>query len=125
MKPLLVLDFDGVVHSYVSGWKGAADVGDGPVEGAFDFIDRASKHFRIAIYSSRSAQPGGIDAMKHWFKRYWFVWGGLADGLDMIEWPTEKPPAFLTIDDRALLFEGTWPDPLELLEFKPWNKKGN
>ena len=40
-----------------------------------------------------------------------------------LTFPTEKPPAFLTLDDRALTFDGTWPDITTLQEFKPWNKK--
>lgn len=40
-----------------------------------------------------------------------------------INWPTDKPPAHLTIDDRGLTFDGTWPT-IEFIEaFKPWNKK--
>jgi hypothetical protein len=32
-KPILCLDFDGVLHSYTSGWKGAAVIPDPPVPG--------------------------------------------------------------------------------------------
>ncbi len=36
-----------------------------------------------------------------------------------------KPPAFLTIDDRAICFDGVWADknPADLLNFQPWNKR--
>ena len=34
-----------------------------------------------------------------------------------------KPPAFLTIDDRAIQFTGIFPDPKDLLDFVPWNKQ--
>jgi hypothetical protein len=64
MKPILCLDFDGVIHSYTSGWQGAAIIPDQPVEGALNFIYRATDHFRVAIFSSRSNQPGGVDAMR-------------------------------------------------------------
>ena len=39
-----------------------------------------------------------------------------------IEWPWFKPPAHVTIDDRALTFVGTWPELQAIHDFKPWNK---
>lgn len=135
MKPILCLDFDGVVHLYISGWQGAATVGDGPVPGVFDFIERAMEHFTIAIFSSRSNQDGGLYAMKTWLLLQWGLhlcdagqpnYGARAVSLcQEIQWPLEKPQAFLTIDDRALCFGGLWSayNPVELLKFKPWNKQ--
>lgn len=61
-KPILCLDFDGVIHSYVSGWQGAAVIPDAPVDGALDFIANAVSRFKVAIYSTRSHQPGGREA---------------------------------------------------------------
>lgn len=51
-KPILVLDFDGTCHSYMSGWQGADVVLDPPVDGFFEFIESASRHFSIHIFSS-------------------------------------------------------------------------
>lgn len=65
-KPILCLDFDGVIHSYTSGWKGADVIPDAPVADAMRFIWDATDHFRVAIYSSRSGQRGGIRAMRSW-----------------------------------------------------------
>lgn len=42
--------------------------------------------------------------------------------LQRIKFPTKKPAAFLTIDDRAVCFKGVFPKPESLLDFKPWNK---
>ena len=120
-KPILCLDFDGTMHSYASGWQGAVIIPDPPVDGLYEFLQRASEHFELAVYSARSHQEGGIEAMKAWLY-FWapdWVTCGLLQGL---QFPLEKPPAFLTIDDRALMFTGVWPDPDALLEFKPWYK---
>lgn len=118
-KPILCLDFDGVLHSYTSGWKGADVIPDPPVPGAFQFIADAAQHFHVHIYSSRSGQPGGIEAMRQWFEE-WDPKGGI---LSLLSFPTEKPPAFIGIDDRVLTFNGTFPSARELLNFKPWNKR--
>jgi hypothetical protein len=47
------------------------------------------------------------------------------DILSQIQWPTTKPPGFLSIDDRGLQFNGDWSKfvPAELIKFKPWNKR--
>jgi len=127
-KPILCLDFDGVIHSYSSGWKGADIILDPPVPGALQFIIAAMEQFTVAIYSSRSGQPGGIEAMVQWLGR-WSVDPeyGMPGNFDhgawgAIQWPTEKPPAFVTIADRAITFDGTWPTLDMLKSFKPWNK---
>ena len=123
-KPILCLDFDGVIHSYASGWKGADIIPDLPVPGALQFIAAAMEYFTVAIFSSRSHQPGGIRAMQEWLD-YWALMTDARsnDAWGIIQWPTEKPAAFLTIDDRAITFDGTWPDVADLLKFKPWNKR--
>jgi hypothetical protein len=127
--PVLCIDFDGVLHSYNSGWQGADIIPDPPVPGAIEFLKEASKHFEIHIFSSRSHQRGGMEAMQNWL---WKQVTGKEYSLDeticcpvwllKIKWPIVKPPAFLSIDDRGMTFTGTFPDPKELLKFKPWNK---
>jgi hypothetical protein len=120
-KPILCLDFDGVIHSYTSGWKGANVIPDPPVDGAMSFIREALKHFTVAIFSSRSHQPGGLDAMKDYIALNSEM--GFHDPIVGLEWPLEKPAAMVTIDDRALTFDGTWPAIDALKNFKPWNKR--
>jgi hypothetical protein len=131
MKPILCLDFDGVIHSYTSGWYGATVIPDPPVPGALQFIVDMLPHFRVAIFSSRSNQPGGIEAMQAYLTDQARQWKDFAPWEDVswelaaaVEWPTEKPAAFLTIDDRALCFNGDFAiyTPEALLAFKPWNK---
>lgn len=127
--PILLLDFDGVCHSYTSGWKGPAIIPDPPVPGLFEFLQEAQKHFDVQIYSSRSGQEGGVEAMHEWFRLHYAEWcrERNLDGdppVCELSFPKEKPPAFLTIDDRAICFDGVWPDAAKLVEFKPWNKRG-
>ena len=125
-KPILCLDFDGVIHSYTTKWEAAHIIPDPPVPGAIDFIVRAMVDFRVAIYSSRSNQLGGLIAMREWMRRNFDREKYMPHEIDavmkLIEWPTAKPPAFVTIDDRAITFDGTWPALDTLRNFKPWNK---
>jgi len=133
-KPILCLDFDGVCHSYTSGWQGADSIPDAPVDGLFEFMDEAREVFDIQIFSSRSHQNGGILAMRHWFAKHFTAYmfsrepelkGKFTEFFcpDWLSFPTEKPAAFISIDDRAITFTGEWPNIDTLRNFKPWFKK--
>jgi hypothetical protein len=84
--------------------------------------------------SSRSKTSDGIDAMHNWMRSESIKEFGedhpmSTRSADRSSYPItfchEKPAAFLTIDDRALCFEGDWSEfnPADLLNFKPWNKR--
>lgn len=129
-KPILCLDFDGVIHSYTSGWQGAAVIPDPPVPGALEFIERATQVFSVAVYSTRSHQPGGREAMHAWLKMHYAAaldggWKEAERLLKEVDFPETKPPALVGIDDRQITFSGEWPDIDGLLAFKPWNKRAN
>ena len=119
MGEILCIDFDGVLHSYKSGWQGADVVSDEPVPGAIEWLTNLAKSnkYGIAIYSARSSQAGGIEAMRKWLIDNGFSW------MKCISFPIQKPAAYLTIDDRCICFNGTYPTMDEIDNFTPWNKK--
>lgn len=130
-KPILCVDFDGVIHSYTSKWERADLIPDPPVPGALAWLWKATEWFEVHVYSSRSKSPAGLAAMRHWLLDHATVEFGADHPMAAIEdhplrFSHDKPAAFLTIDDRALCFDGDWDaiDPTELLDFKPWNKRG-
>lgn len=127
-KPILCLDFDGVIHSYERGWQGGEIYGS-VTPGFFDWLNQAHRFFKIIIYSSRSKTEEGRAAMREWFSSQEYLWlkdknpstGVYPEGT--ISFAHEKPLAFLTIGNRALTFDGDWRkfDPSRLIQFKPWN----
>lgn len=132
-NPIICVDFDGVIHSYTSGWKGVDVIPDAPVEGAINWLmahlpmPEGLGHMgdykgpEVCIYSSRSKERKGIKAMKEWLVKHGLPWQYIGD--DILKFPTQKPPAFLTIDDRAICFNGFFPNASEMMSFKPWNKR--
>lgn len=129
-KPTVCIDFDGVVHSYTSGWTALDVAPDPPVPGAFDAIRRfLDDGWQVAIFSSRSASPFGLAAMRNWLT-LWATAEDLETGCGMswtqfVTFPQHKPPATISIDDRGLTFDGDWSQfvPASLRNFVPWNKR--
>jgi hypothetical protein len=127
-KPTLCVDFDGVIHRYSRGWQKDGAIYDDAVPGFFEWLKITQKYFRIVIYSSRSDTPEGIELMKDWLTKQYAAWlrgTGNVGVIEEIEFSNVKPPAWLTIDDRAIHFKGDW-SASELsvdamLNFKPWN----
>lgn len=131
IKPILCLDFDGVLHSYTSGWQGTEVIPDPPVDGLFEFLWEAIKVFDVQIYSSRSNSDGGIRAMRTWLAinidKYWNTHPDMPEPrvelINQIKFPTHKPAAFIGLDDRVLTFTGEFPSIESLQNFQPWNKR--
>ena len=124
-KPILCLDFDGVCHLYTSGWQGADVIPDETVPGLFEFLEQAAPFFDIQVFSSRSHQPGGIPAMQAWFEKQYQKWqeeGHKGSGPLPLTFPTQKPAAFVSLDDRAITFNGQWPEVEFIRNFQPWHK---
>lgn len=124
-KPIICLDFDGVIHSYTSGWKGPRNIPDPPVDGALTFILDALRHYDVVIHSSRARYFGGISAMRQWLRKHagslwWDTPAG--PGIEDVRFVRWKPPAVVTIDDRAIRFDGKFPTPREAATLVPWNK---
>lgn len=115
--PILCLDFDGVMNTYASGWQGVGVCNDPPVDGLEAFLEQALLHFEVHVYSSRSAVYRGRETMEAWCQKW------LSPRIaQCLFFPEHKPPAMVTLDDRALTFTGTWPDVVTLRAFVPWTK---
>ena len=117
MKQTVVFDFDGVIHSYTSGWKGTLEIPDPPVKGIKESLKEIHEAgYEIVIVSTRCAYPNGGEAMYDWLKKY-----DLTPYVDRIV--PHKPPAIVYIDDRAICFDGDSKSLLEKIKnFKPWYK---
>lgn len=112
----LCFDFDGVLHSYHSGWKGATEIPDPPVPGMVEAILRLqSLGWTVVVCSSRARHEGGPEAMREWL---------VAHGFGALPVTAEKVPAELYVDDRALRFSGSVPEMLEAIDQwrGPWNR---
>lgn len=132
-NPIICVDFDGVIHSYTSGWQGVSVISDPPVPGAIKWLEdhlpvpdcicaMAPAHEGpiVQIYSSRSKSWCGRRAMKKWLIKHGMHAGYINEKI--LKFPTKKPAAFLTIDDRAICFDGNFPTTDQMINFKPWNK---
>lgn len=110
----VVFDFDGVIHSYVSGWKGIDNIPDPPVEGIKEVIDtiRREDGYRVAVVSTRCSEEKGKIAIQEYLKKHDIV-------VDYVL--KEKPPAVVYIDDRAIRFNGKTDGLVDQIKgFKNW-----
>lgn len=114
-KKTVVFDFDGVIHSYTSGWKGASIVEDPVVPGIQSVIkELREKRYEVVVVSARCSTREGMDAVKQYLENNDII-------VDRVM--KEKPPAICYIDDRAICFDGNAETLIEKIRtFRPWNR---
>lgn len=115
MQKIVVFDFDGVIHSYTSGWKGIENIPDLPVPGIAEAIKEIrNAGYYVSIVSSRALEMKGIEAIWAYLEKY---------NIKVDSVGCMKQPAICYIDDRAICFDGK-PERLlgRIKSFKPWNK---
>lgn len=112
-KPTVVFDFDGVIHSYRSGWKGPGVIPDPVVPGIIDAIDHLRANgYMVVVVSTRCASSEGMEAVKNYLTENQIVVDGVL---------AEKPPALCYVDDRAICFRGNVQKLASQVEsFKTW-----
>jgi len=102
IKNRIMIDFDGVIYDY-DGWNDGKLI-NGPIPVAIELIkDLKNDGFEIVIFTSRASENGNqnptseelINDMKIWLKKYDIPYDYIT---------SEKLPALVYIDDRALNF---------------------
>lgn len=124
-KKSIILDFDGVLHSYTTKFRFPWIIPDPPVPGAMKFLQEMVAHFTVRIYSTRSFNSRGLAAMKKWIKEKGIEECGeeFKEAFKKLKFPEKgKPTGHLYIDDRGFHFEGDWPSAEFIENFKPWNR---
>jgi hypothetical protein len=114
----VALDFDGVINSYKSGWKGETETDD-PVKGAAEGILKLlDMGLSVVIYSTRAGSPEGKKTI------YDYLWSIIGGATERIAISAEKPIASVYVDDRAVTFSGDWEEiPEKIEKFKSWVDK--
>ena len=114
--PRIACDFDGVIHSYVSGWV-EGSIPDPPVDGAIEWLEETSKKCEIIIFSARLQDESNLTKVK----RYLVDHGLSTEALARLDFKP-KPGATIYLDDRAWQFNGkNFPTVEEVKNFRPWN----
>lgn len=121
----IAVDFDGVIHSYVTPWIAAFVIPDAPVPGAMLWLYTMIQKFEVNIFTTRGKSWRGRRTVREWLKRYaGGMWNGHDDarGLKNVRITATKEPALIYLDDRAVRFDGkNFPSVEEVHKLRPWS----
>lgn len=121
-KYTVAVDFDGVIHSYTSGWRedwmtDPIKLLDPPVEGAIRWLMQIRRDLEVVLLTTRGGAVGSGGAVMKWLRHYGY------EGDDLLI-TNLKVPALAYVDDRGWRFmgPGTFPSAGDILRAKPWFK---
>jgi len=113
-KPNLVVDFDGTIQTYASGWQGPDNIPDPPTKDVKKALDILKNSFRIIIFSVRAETEEGAKGIEAYMEKHNLYY----DKIQITK------PIGLIIDDNCIRFEGDWSKTLQqIADFQHWQKK--
>lgn len=118
-KPSILVDFDGVINSYKSGWDKHSPgiIKDPPTDGVKDALEHLRKSYILIVFSTRAETEEGKAAIDKYLKEH-----GLRDYFLCIT--HRKLPSKFIIDDRAISFKGDWQEVIQNIEnYQHWHNK--
>ncbi len=143
----IAIDFDGVIHKYSKGWQDGSCYDD-EVDGVFEVIKELMKEYTVFIFSTRSPRQikkwlrprimesdymvsgPGNDPQEYIWSKYGFTcrvipfWVKFWNKKNVLGITKRKLPAMVYIDDRAMRFDGNWPEVIsQLTSFKTYQQK--
>lgn len=106
----IMIDFDGVIHSYDKGWQNGEIYGD-VIEGAKETIDELSKDHQIVIFTTRVSEGHNAEMGRNYNESIKDVENWLNEHDIYFDFITaDKLPAIAYIDDKAIEFKNNWKD---------------
>jgi hypothetical protein len=127
-RPTISVDFDGVIFPYSRGWRDGELYETAATPGFWPWLQLVTERFKVVVHSSRFAEDGAAELARGWLRACHETAGSpCGAALAAVRFSATKPPAWLTIDDRCLRFDGDWTaeelQPDALLAFKPWTQR--
>lgn len=118
--PSVAIDFDGCLARYDG--KFDKELLGEPNPGAIEALKNyLAADFHVIIFTTRAESPEAAATIMNWLLDNDLVREEGQPGRLTIT--AYKLPAVLYIDDRAFKFEGKWPTPKDIREFKPYWQK--
>lgn len=111
-KPVLCLDFDGVLHDHAGlEWTGEADIFGPPIHGAKEAVDFLRTRYTVVVHSARCCTTEGRQSIVSWLAMY---------GIAVDEVCEHKPAAFAYVDDLGVPFYGDWSEVIARVRDMPY-----
>jgi len=128
-RPLLVVDFDGLLNPMPEGWFDFHSYKKPSAKDAIKFLIDATEFFRLAIYGPRSHMFGGIQSMQaaiiHWTEMQ-VNSDTMHDLMSVLDFPHEMPEDVAAAINSTGVFFGSKKDELsqDALDFiRVWQNR--
>jgi len=117
MAKTVAVDFDNTLHPYTRGWIGTEPDDEPALPGAENFLlELIERGYHVVIYTTRAdTQEGEFGVIRWMHKHMPRAFYSMRDNRS-IEISAGKPKAIAYVDDRAVVFRGSYTDCLTDIE---------